>query len=116
MGRRPARTTLEYLLGSRARAQVMCALFRGPHHRPWLREICRHAGSMSAVRRELQYWHYVGLIHPKREGGAVFYEVDFSHPLASSLRSLVCNAEAWDRDIDAWPPKVVVLMRTKPGP
>jgi hypothetical protein len=94
----------------------MRALFAGPHHRPWLREICRHAGSMSAVRRELEYWRYVGLINPKREGGAVFYEVDFSHPLANPLHALVANAEAYDRYLDEWPPRLIVLKRTRPGP
>ncbi len=116
MGRRPARTTLEYLFGSRARAQVLTELFRGPYHRPWLREICRNAGSMSAVRRELDYWHWEGLIRPKREGGAVFWEVDFSHPLANPLQTLVHNAEAWDRGVEQWPPKLTVVRRNRPRP
>ncbi len=114
MGRRPPQSTIEYLLGSRARAQVVAALFKGPHHRPWLREICRHCGSVSAVRRELEYFRAIGLIYPKREGGAMFYEVDFTHPLAAALRSLVMNANAFDGG--AWPPKIIVVRRTRPGP
>ena len=56
----------------------------------WVRELARRAGTgAGAVQRELAFLREIGLVVMRREGGAAFYEVVWTHQLAGPLRQLV---------------------------
>ena len=97
-GRIPGSTELDRLFGSRTRAAVLRLLFSDVPQRLWLRELVRRAGTgASSVQRELAALQRVGLVRQRREGGAAFYEVVWTHPLAVPLQELVVIAARMPR-------------------
>ncbi len=81
-------TTLEALLGARIRSAVFARIFDDRLGTPWLREVYRSAHSASGARRELDRLVRIGLVRIRRAGGAAFFDVVETHPLAAPLRDL----------------------------
>lgn len=79
------------------RARLVAALMQERDEAPHMRQLIREVGpGISFVRRELAELERMGLVHARRGGSAVFFDVDRGHPLYDPLRALVDAAMSMD--------------------
>lgn len=90
--------TLSHICGSTARVRVLIVLLlTDPDERVWLRQIGRAASvGFAGLYRELGHFERVGMIRRRRDGGALYFEVDESHPLVRPLRALLLATKLAD--------------------
>lgn len=83
-------SSLEIILGSKARAEVFRILFSVPGTEIYLREIQRLSGmSIRPIQDEIARALKVGLIKARKDGNRTYYSSNPTHPLHPEIRSLV---------------------------
>jgi hypothetical protein len=99
---RTARTTLEYLMGSKVRAHVLRRLLSPRCEPAWFRAVAAGSGSVSGVRREIERFMQLGLIRSRFAAGGRFLDANETHPLFEALRDLVMAADEFDPPASGW--------------
>jgi len=99
---RTARTTLEYIVGSKARAHVLRRLLHPRDELAWFRSVTKGHNSVSGVQRELDRLAALGLVRSSFAAGGRFIDVCESHPLVAALRELVETADGLDPPGSGW--------------
>lgn len=80
----------QQLLGSRARAGILAALFSSSPSKTHLREIVRKSRlSIGSIQNELKNLEETGLILSERDGNRLYYQANRAHPLYGVLQELV---------------------------
>lgn len=86
------KTILHRLFSSRARAQLVTALFSEPEHEYYMRELARNTGQViGSVQRELDNLEELNLIVSQRRANAKFYRANQNHYLYEEMKSLVAK-------------------------
>lgn len=90
--------TLSHLMGSAARVRILVVLLlTDPDERIWLRHIGRAASvGFAGLYRELDHLILIGMVKRRRDGGALYFEVDEAHPLVRPLRALLLATRVAD--------------------
>ena len=83
-------STLETLLSSRVKAEVLRLLFGVEARELHVRELERQSGlSVSTVRQELKRFAGLGLVVARPDGNRTYYRAQTEHPLFPDLRNVV---------------------------
>jgi predicted nucleotidyltransferase len=81
---------LQKLIGSRARAAILSALFSESHAKTHLREIVRRSMlSVGPIQTGLKNLEATGLILSERDGNRLYYHANPIHPLYGVVKELV---------------------------
>ncbi len=90
--------TLSYIVGSSARVRILVVLLlTDSDERVWLRHMARAASvGFSGLYRELRHLERIRMITRRRDGGALYFEVDEQHPLVAPLRALLLATKVSD--------------------
>ena len=95
-------SSLNGLITSKVRIQILMRLFLNPERKAYLRELAGEFDvSPSQVKSELDNLSEAGLLQKIPEGRQVNYSADTSHSLFQELNSMVRKAMGMDRILDS---------------
>jgi DNA-binding MarR family transcriptional regulator len=94
------KTILHRLFSSKARAQLVTALFSDPEREYYMRELARATGQVvGSVQRELDNLEEMNLVVSQRRANAKFYRANRNHYLYQEMKSIVAKTTGADNGV-----------------